>query len=103
MKVNIKLMSFETSLGVQWVRRAPSAWGLGSLPDQGIGSHISQLKFLHATTCAATKTRLSQVNKYFFKRMNVFFFEQQTKQNMILYFQSLKKNLKNSDFIVRFT
>ena len=39
-----------TSLMGQWLRLcAPNAGGLGSIPGQGIRSHILQLKMLHAT------------------------------------------------------
>ena len=53
---------------VQWLRlHAPNAGGLGSIPGQGIQSHMPQLKNLHA----ATKTRHSQIlkkNFFFLKR-----------------------------------
>lgn len=36
---------------VQWLRlRTLNAWGLGSIPVQGPGSHVPQLKILYATT-----------------------------------------------------
>ena len=47
---------------VQWLRLlAPSAGGPGSIPGQGTGSHMPQLKVPHA----ATKT---QHSKYFLKK-----------------------------------
>ena len=49
---------------VPWLRLcAPNAEGLDSTPGQGAISHMSQLKILHAST----KTRCSQINKYFKK------------------------------------
>ena len=40
-----------TSIVVLWLRlQAPSAGGLGSIPGQGTGSHMPQLKILHAET-----------------------------------------------------
>ena len=53
---------------VQWLRfRAPNVAELGSIPGQGTGFHMPQLKI----TCAATKTQHSQINKYFLKKDNV--------------------------------
>ena len=54
---------------VQWPRHhAPNAGALGSIPGQGTGAymlqlrvHMPQLKILHA----ATKTQYSQINKHF--------------------------------------
>ena len=43
-----------------WDSVAPKTGGLGSIPGQGARSHMSQLKILRA----ATKTQLSQLNKY---------------------------------------
>ena len=49
-----------TSLVVQWLRlHTPNAGGLGSIPGQGTGSHMPQLKIPHA----AINTRCSQINK----------------------------------------
>ena len=57
-----------TSLVDQWLRlQAPKAEGLGSIPAQGTGSHMLQLKILHVVRkvpCA--KTKCSQINKKFF-------------------------------------
>ena len=40
-----KKLTLETSLVVQWLRlHAPNAGGMGSIPHQGTGSHMSQLK-----------------------------------------------------------
>ena len=40
-----------TSLVVQWLGlRAPNAGVLGSIPGQGTGTHMPQLKTPHATT-----------------------------------------------------
>ena len=51
----------------QWLRlRAPNSGGQGSIPGQGIRSHVLQLKILHAITKGlhgTTKTRSSQINK----------------------------------------
>ena len=63
-----------TSLVVQWLGLcAPNAGGRGSIPGQGIRSHMlqlrvrkPQLKILHVPTripCATAKTRRSQINK----------------------------------------
>ena len=53
---------------VQWLKpHSPSAGGWGSIPSQGIRSHLLQLKILHATTKsshAAAKIWHSQVNKF---------------------------------------
>ena len=52
--------SLGTSLVVQWLRlRAPNAGGWGSIPGQGTGSHMPQLKI----SGAAMKTRRSQIKK----------------------------------------
>ena len=49
-----------TSLVVQWLRLSgPNPGGLGSIPGQGTGSHMLQLKIL----CAATTTWAHQVNE----------------------------------------
>ena len=54
------IASLGTSLVVQRLRlRAPNVGGLGSIPGQGIRSHMQQLKIPHA----ATKTQHSQINK----------------------------------------
>ena len=54
-----------TILVVQWLRFCtPSAGDPGSIPNQGIRSHMLQLKILHATR----KTGSSQINRYFKKR-----------------------------------
>ena len=48
-------------LVVQWLRlHAPNAGGPVSIPGQGTGSHMLQIKVLHATT----KAWHSQINKY---------------------------------------
>ena len=48
---------------VQWLRlHAPSAGGLGSIPDRGTRSHMLQLKILHTST----KNGCSQINKSLF-------------------------------------
>ena len=40
-----KQLTLGTSLVVQWLRlHAPNAGGLGSIPGQGTGSHMPQLK-----------------------------------------------------------
>ena len=45
MRTWIKTWTLETSLVVQWLRlRIPSAGNLGSIPGQGIGSHVLQLR-----------------------------------------------------------
>ena len=50
-----------TILVVQWLRFCtPSAGDPGSVPNQGIRSHMLPLKILHATR----KTRSSQINRY---------------------------------------
>ena len=55
---------------VQWLRLcAPNTEHPGLIP--GWGSHMPQLKNLHATTkiqCAVTKTQHRQINMYFFKK-----------------------------------
>ena len=52
-----------TSLVVQWLRPcAPSAGGPGSIPGQGIRSHMPQLQI----SCGTTKTPGSQINDFFF-------------------------------------
>ena len=52
---------------VQWLRLlAPNARGPGSIPDQGAGSHMPQLKVPRA----ATETWHSQINKFFFLKSN---------------------------------
>ena len=49
-----------TSLVVQWLKlHAPNAGDPGSIPGQGIRSHMLPLKILSA----ATKTRCSQIHK----------------------------------------
>ena len=68
-----------TSLVVQWLRLwAPNAEDPGPIPSQGTGSHMLQLKILHASTTtkksrnpqwrwkilhATTKTQRTQINK----------------------------------------
>ena len=47
---------------VQWLRLyAPNARGLGSIPGQGAGPHMLQLKILHA----ATKTQHGHIKNFF--------------------------------------
>ena len=54
-----------TSLVVHWLRLcAPNAWGLSLIPGQETRLHVPQLKIPRATT----KTRCSQIHKYFFKK-----------------------------------
>ena len=49
-------MTSGTPLVVQWLRLcAPNAGGPGSIPGQGTGSHMTQLKIQHATTKTANK------------------------------------------------
>ena len=64
-----RIFCMGTSLVVQWLRLCtPNAGGPGSVPGQGTRSHMPQLKILHAATKiphATTKTRHSQINKYF--------------------------------------
>ena len=56
--VGVKTTRMETSVVLQWLRLcAPSAGGLGSIPDQGTRSHMLQLKIPRA----ATKTQCSQI------------------------------------------
>ena len=53
-----------TSLVVQWLRfQAPNAGGPGSIPDQGITSHMPQLKTLQLSPRVA-----KQINKYFLQK-----------------------------------
>ena len=53
--MTFKKIGGEISLVVQWLRvRAPSAGGLRSIPGQGTGSHMPQIR-VHA---AATKRSL---------------------------------------------
>ena len=62
------------SLVVQWPRHyAPNAGALGSIPGQGTGAymlqlrvHMPQLNILHA----ATKTQYNQINKHFLNGLN---------------------------------
>ena len=65
-----------TSLVVQWLRlHAPNAGVRGSIPGQGTGSHMPQLRVCMPqlrSQQAAAKTRCNQINKYFKKR-KVFF------------------------------
>ena len=44
-KRSLKIRRLGTSLMVQWLRlHVPNAWGLGSIPGQGIKSHMQQLR-----------------------------------------------------------
>ena len=56
-----------TSLVVQWLRlHAPNAGGPGSIPSQGTGSHMLQLRIPHVATKishAAIKSQSSQIHK----------------------------------------
>ena len=53
-----------TSLVVRWLRlHAPSAGSLGSIPGQGIRSHMLQLKIPRVATPSTAK-----INKYTFKK-----------------------------------
>ena len=76
---------------VQWLRlQALNAGGPGSSPGQGIRSHMLQLKILHA----ASKTWLSQINKYFLnkikKEVDII-----TKNGESLSITIVKDNIKN--------
>ena len=59
-----------TSLLVQWLRlHTPNAGDQGSIPGQGTRSHMLQLRARMPqlkTPQAATKTRHSQINNFFF-------------------------------------
>ena len=64
----IKKQLLGTSLVVQWLRLSdPNAEGPGLIPDQGMRSHMPQLKIL----CAARKTWRSQIKlkKIFLKQL----------------------------------
>ena len=112
-KINIQIVIafLGTSLVVQWLRLcAPNAGGPGSIPGHGTRSHMPQLKrshmpqlkILHATTKiphtamkiprAATKTRCSQISKYFLKK---------EKRNLLHFFTLImkyqKEKVKKSD------
>ena len=64
-----KNINSRTSLVVWWLRLCtPYAGSPGSIPGQGTGPHMPQLKI----PCVVSKTQCSQTNKYFEKLKNQF-------------------------------